>query len=124
MDKYLVIYPSGELRWVELSSGRRRLDQMYKVIGCDCIEVVRTLIPGICIVIDESGKVKTMPQPHNELASRLYYGYKVGVDDIAGPAIVFALRSIEPCGELDLFPLDDVELVKLSLYLGVKLPDK
>lgn len=124
MDKYLVIYPSGELRWVELSSGRHRLDQMHDIIGCSCVEQVRTMIPGICIVIDESGKIKMPPQPHNELASRLYYGYKVGMANIVGPAVVCALRPTGPYQELDWFPLDPSELAKLSLCLGVKLPDK
>lgn len=124
MDKYLVIFPSGELRWVELSSGRRRLDQMDEIIGCDCVEQVRTVIPGICIVIDESGKIKSPPQPHNELASRLYYGYHVGADNIVGPAVVCALRPTGPYQELDWFPLDPAELARLSLYLGVKIPDK
>lgn len=123
-DKYLVISTSGDLRWVELSSGPRRLDQMHEVIGCSCVEQVRTVIPGICIVIDESGKIKTPPQPHNELASRLYYGFLVGADNIVGPAVVCALRPTGPYHELDWFPLDPAELAKLSLYLGVQIPDK
>lgn len=124
MDKFLMILPSGELRWVELSSGRRRLDELHQLIGCDCVEQVFTVIPGICIVIDGDGKVKYPPQPHNELASRLYYGYHVGAYNIVGPAVVFALRRTGPYQELDWFPLEPRELAQLSLCLGVKLPDK
>lgn len=123
MDKYLVIYPSGELRWVELRSNLR-LDQLHEIIGCSCVEQVRTVLPGICIVIDESGKIKSPPQLHYELASRLYYGYFIGCDNIVGPAVVMALRPTGPLQELDWFPLNDSELAKLSLYLGVKIPRK
>ena len=124
VDKYLVIYPSGELRWVALSSNLRRLDQLHELIGCSCVEQVHTVIPGICIVIDESGKLKSPPQLHNELASRLYYGYHIGCDNIVGPAVVMALRPTGPYHELDWFPLDPSELAKLSLCLGVQIPGK
>lgn len=123
MDKYLVISPSGELRWEEFERDHW-FPQLYEVIGCNCVEMVHTIIPGICIIIDESGKIKYPSQPHNELASRLYLGYLQGYGDIVGPAVVCALRPTGPYHELDLFPLSDAELAKLSLYLGVSFPDK
>ena len=122
-DKYLVISPSGGLRWEEFERDHW-FPRMYEVIGCDCVEQVRTVIPGICIVIDESGKIKCPVQPHNELASRLYYGYHVGLDNIVGPAVVVALRPFGPYQELDWFPLDPAELARLSLHLGVAIPDQ
>lgn len=130
-EKYLRIDPSGAISWVEIdrvpykfdpSIEGMSLDQIYQHIGCSCMEQVRTVIPGIVLLVDESGRVKSPPQRHNEIASRLYYGWLVGMDDIVGPALVCALRPTEPLGELDLFPLNQVELAKLSLCLGVQLP--
>ena len=135
IEKHLLFSPSGEISWIDLErkpnygpvyQGDPALDfdQIYSVIGCSCVEQVRTVLPNIVLVIDESGKLKDPPQPHNELASRLYYGYHVGMDDICGPAIVMALRRSGPYGEEDWFPLDSADLAKLTLFLGVLLPDK
>lgn len=123
MDKYLTIYPSGDLCWVELHTGHF-FPGMYNVIGCDCVEMVQTIIPGICIVVDESGRVKYPPQRHNDVASRLYRGWHFGVGDIVGPAIVVAVRPTGPYHELDWFPLNAVELAHLSLALGLPIPEK
>ena len=130
-DKYLRIDPSGEISWVEIDrvpyswcdAEGMDLQQIYKHIGCSCMEQVRTVLPGIVLLVDESGRIKDPPQRHNEIASRLYYGWLIGKDDIVGPALVCSLRPTEPYGELDLFPLDHVELAKLSLCLGVALPE-
>lgn len=135
IEKHLLFSPSGEISWIDLErkpnygpvyNGDPALDfdQIHAAIGCSCVEQVRTVLPNIVLVIDESGKLKDPPQPHNELASRLYYGYHVGMDDICGPAIVMALRRSGPYGEEDWFPLDPADLAKLSLFLGVLLPDK
>lgn len=129
-EKYLKIDPSGDISWVSIdrvpytwTDGEGvDLKQIYREIGCDCIEQVRTVIPGIVLLVDESGKIKDPPQRHNEIASRLYAGWLCGADDIVGPAIVCALRPTGPLHELDLFPLNLVELAKLSLSLGVELP--
>lgn len=126
--KHLVIYPSGELKWVGLELNRRYddiyegdwaydLDQIHAVIGCDCFEQVSLRIPGIVILIDESGKIKTPPQQHNVLVSQLYGGYEFG-DDIVGPAIFF--RQQGP----NIVPLLPSDESLLSLFLGVKLPEK
>ena len=128
VDKHLVIYPSGEMKWVELHRARKfddiycgdyayDLNEIYRVIGADFFEQVSLQLPGIVILIDECGKVKTPPQEHNELASRLYGGYPFG-DDIVGPAIFF--KQIGP----NIYPLEPVDEARLSLFLGVKLPDK
>lgn len=135
IEKHLLISPSGEISWIDLErkpnygpvyNGDLALDlhQIYSVIGCSCVEQVRTVLSNIVLVIDESGKCKNPSQPHNELASQLYCGYQVGMDDICGPAIVMRLRRSGPYGEEDWFPLDPADLAKLSLFLGVKLPDK
>lgn len=126
--KNLVIYPSGKLEWVELDYNRRYddifegeyaydLDQIYRIIGCDCVEQVSLRIPGVVILIDESGKIKYPAQQHNELVSRLYGGYAFG-DDIVGPAIFFRQEGPNLC------PLHLADEARLSLFLGVQLPEK
>lgn len=135
VEKYLLLDPSGQISWIDLDrepnygpvyQGDPALsfDQIYAAIGCDCVEQVRTVLHGLVLVIDESGKIKDPPQKHNELASKLYAGYHAGVDDICGPAIVMALRRSGPYGEEDWSPLSDADLARLSLFLGVKLPNK
>ena len=123
MSKYLCIYPSGEVSWVDIVDTEDRIRPMHQIIGCSCVEQVQTIFPNICIVIDESGKIKFPAQEHNEIASRLYAGWLHGMDDIVGPAIVCALRPVPPFMELDWFPLNQVELAHLSLYLGIAIPD-
>lgn len=126
--KHLVIYPSGEMKWVDLDRKRcydeiycgdyaYDFDQIHRIIGCDCFEQVCLELRDIVILIDESGKIKNPPQQHNELVSRLYGGYARGVD-IVGPAIFF--RQIGA----NIYPLQPVDEARLSLFLGVNLPEK
>lgn len=132
MEKYLKIDPSGDFSWVDIDrvpyswcdAEGMDLQQICQHIGCSCFEQVRTVLPGIVLLVDESGRIKNPPQRHNEIASRLYYGWLIGNDDIVGPALVCSLRPTEPIGELDLFPLTPAEESLLSLSLGVVLPDK
>lgn len=131
-ESYLMIYPSGELSWVDIERKPYKfidgygldLDRIHQLIGCDCLEQVRTILPNIVLVVDESGRVKYPPQQHNMFASRLYYGYLVGLDDIVGPALVCSLRPIEPFGEMDWGPLSKSDLLRLSLALGLNIPDQ
>lgn len=127
-DKHLLIHPSGKMEWVELHRKRRYddiycgdyaydLHEIYRVLGVDFFEQVSLCLPGIVILIDEIGKLRTPPQPHNELASRLYGGYQFGYD-IVGPALFF--KCIGP----DIYPLDAADEARLSLFLGAKLPEK
>lgn len=124
MSKYLVVYPDGDIHWEEIPDhGHERLDRMHDVIGCSCVEQVRTIFPDISLVIDESGKCKYPPKEHNELASRLYYGYHIGCDDIVGPVILCGLDHVGPYHELDLVPLNERQLSLLSLVFGKKIPE-
>lgn len=127
-NKHLLIHPSGQMEWVELHRERRYdviycgdyaydLHEIYRVLGIEFFEQVSLKLPGIVILIDEIGKVRTPPQEHNELASRLYGGYQFG-DDIVGPALFF--RRVGP----DIAPLLPSDEARLSLFLGVKLPEK
>lgn len=132
LEKYLRIDPSGEITWIELER-LPRYDEIYcgaeavsildlhPVIGCDCVEMVRSVIPGIVFFVDESGRIKDPPQALNPLVSRLYAGTAYG-DPIVGPAVLFAVRRTEPYGEEDIFPLSESQLSILSLALGVQLP--
>lgn len=115
LDSYLLIDTTGELRWIQLHP-TQLIDQMYDWICCDCVELVRTKLPGIVIMVDESGKVKDPPQEINPVASTLYAGADFG-DYIHGPAIVCALI------DNDLAPLRPVDLAYLSLFLGVPIPE-
>lgn len=130
-ESHLMIYPSGELRWVEIERKPYKwidgegLDQdmLHDLIGCSCLEQVRTVLENIVLVIDESGRIKSPPQAHNDIASKLYLGWILGHDDIVGPALVCSLRPVEPYGELDWMPLSPRDLANLSLFLGVEIPE-
>ena len=132
-EKYLKIDPSGKLSWIELDRLPRHddiycgaeaisLQDLHPIIGCSCVEQVYTIIPGVVIMVDESGKIKDPPQPINPKASRLYAGSVHG-DFIHGPAVVFALRRTPPYGEYDLFPLETHQFIDVmkAIWLGVVL---
>lgn len=118
LEKYLCIYPDGRVQWVAIDRDDL-LDDLYRIIGCRCVERVRTTLKDIVIIIDESGKLKDPPKLHNELASRLYAGWLYG-DDIVGPAVVMGLRRVPPYWEEDWCQLSFDQLNKLSKVLGVK----
>lgn len=119
-DMFLVIEPSGVLRWFKTDSSHM-IDDFYRIIGCDWLENVYTVLDDIVIVIDECGKVKSNPQPFNPLASKLYGGWVRGCDPIVGPAIVCAIHDVD--GDPDWVSLNSSELATLSSYLGVVIPN-
>lgn len=135
LEKYLCIEPSGKVHWIELERKPRydavyngqeaiSLKDIYPILDCSCCEQVRTCLRDIVIMVDESGRVKTPPKPHNEIVSRLYLGWILGDDDIVGTAVVFALRPTPPYGERDIFPLTPDQEEKVAQILGVELPAK
>lgn len=131
-EKYLVIYPSGKLAWAKLErkprydgvyNGEEALDtaDIKKIIGCEWLEQVYTNVPGVVMMIDETGKIQQDPKPHNELASRLYGGYvPIPIDDIVGTAVLFALQPTGPLQEMDLFPLSFTQLLRVCEKMGVQ----
>ena len=134
IEKYLCIEPFGKVHWIELERKPRynavyngqeaiSLKDLYPILDCSCCEQVRTCLRDIVIMVDESGRVKTPPKPHNEIASQLYLGYHFAGDDICGTAVVFALRPTPPYGEQDLFPLTAAQELQLAQIIG-ELPDK
>lgn len=116
-EQYWVIMPSGELK-LETIPRDQMLDRMYEIIGCDCVEQVHTIIPDVCIVIDESGKIKTPPQLFNPRASLLYNGWLRGRDPILGPAILVGLARIGPYDEFDWFPLEPRQFFRVMSAIG------
>lgn len=134
MEKYLVIYPSGLMQWVELErkpcydgiyNGEETLslDDIRKIVDCKWLEQVQTVIPGVVMMIDEVGKVLPQPKAHNELASRLYAGWTpVKLDDIRGTAVLFSLRPCNALGELDIFPLEPIDEVLVAQQMRVPIP--
>ena len=119
MEKYLVIYPDAHTEWMECEHDQL-VKSCYKVIGCSCVENVRTMIPDVCLIVDESGKIKYPPQPHNPLASTFYAGWMFGNDDIVGPAVVAAIHQVD--GESDWVPLNDFELEEVNRYIRFYTP--
>lgn len=115
MEKYMVIYPDGHIGWMECKHNEL-VKSCYKVIGCSCVENVRTIIPDVCLIVDESGKIKCPPQPHNELASNFYRGWIMGNDNIVGPAVVAAIHLVD--GESDWVPLSQLELEKVEDHIA------
>lgn len=118
-ENYLVMDPDNSIRWIQIDRSQL-LPELYKAIGCDCVENVRTIIPDVCLIVDESGRVKHPPQKHNALASPLYLGFLLGADDIVGPAVVAAIHLVD--GESDWVPLNAAELAQLRA-LGYPIPD-
>ena len=131
-EKYLVIYPSGKLAWAKLErkprynevyNGEEALDikDIAKVIDCEWCEQVYTSIPDVVMMVDEVGKVRLDPKPHNELASRLYYGWNpMHQDDIVGTVVLFALRPVGPLQEMELFPLNFNQLMLVCEKMGIR----
>lgn len=115
-EKYMVIYPDGHTEWME-TEHKNLLKTCYKVIGCDFVENVRTIIPDVCLIVDEFGKVKHPPQLHNDLASSFYRGWLFGDDNIVGPAVVAAIHLVD--GESDWVPLNKDELIQVEGYIAM-----
>lgn len=133
IERYLTIYHSGKICWSNVErkpcfddvyNGAEALnmDDVRKIIGCDWLEMVHTNIPGIVMMIDDCGKIRNDPKPHNELASQFYGGYvPLPIDDIVGTAVFFALNPTEPLGEMDLFPLSPFQLQLVAAKLDMPL---
>lgn len=70
MPKVLKISTAGEQIPVCIDGDIRiQLEQIYKLIHCDCIEIVR-LTPQIVMVVDDEGLINDAK--YNRLASLLY----------------------------------------------------
>lgn len=125
MERYPIILDdenAGQIRIVYVrrdAADRERLRAWYDSLDCDCVEHVRTMIPGIALLVDESGKMKDPQKPLNSKASRLYPGTFYG-DPIVGHAIICSIGYRN--GEPDIVPPTDDALRKLSRLTGWKIP--
>lgn len=89
------IYPPFELIELPDSNSRDFLQACYRAIDCDCIEVVQTVIRGLIMIVDESGKLKDGWQAkHNIVATTLYGRYGL-VDPIVGDVILARVQNDE-----------------------------
>ena len=114
-EKYWVLDPDGSARQIEIDR-INMLDEFYAAIDCDCVECVSTIIPDVCLIVDESGRIMYPAKPHNERASLLYLGYFTGQDDIVGSAILAAIHQVD--GESDWVPLSPRELARVTALIG------
>ena len=105
-EKYMVIDPDGSTRWIEIERSNM-LQEFYQAIGTNFLENVCTIFPDVCLIVDELGKIKNPPQPHNDVASDFYRGWIMADDDIVGPAIVAAIHLVD--GVSDWVPLNQQE---------------
>lgn len=121
-ERYLVVYPSGKVEFQEIQR-ENMLDRLHEIIGCSCVEQVRTVVPGLVMIVDESGRIKEPPQEHNEFASRFYYGFLCGADDIVGPAVFANLVPAPPYNELDWAPLWRSQIRIVFAVLGMPIPE-
>ena len=62
--KLLKLTPDGRCSVVEVEEFdlNKQLDQMYQIIGCSTIEIVRLPHNTGCLIVDESGLLKKDPQ--------------------------------------------------------------
>jgi hypothetical protein len=80
---------------VQPANGRKgfQLDELYKLLGCDTIEIVRIDAKRI-MVIDEEGKYRK-PIVYNREASRIMHGIIQPGDFIVGHALVCLSREVK-----------------------------
>ena len=125
-ERYMVLETTGEIRWIE-TERESMIKAFTEAIGCEWLENVRTIIPDVCMIVDEMGKVKANPQRDNWKATGLYWGLHMekdglamfgniirGKDGIVGPVIFAAIHPVN--GEPDWVPLNELELQRLKEY--------
>ena len=126
-ERYMVLGTSEEIYWIE-TEREDRVRAFKEAIGCEMLENVRTIIPDVCMIVDESGKVKANPQLNNWRATGLYWGglqpdthfltmlryITQGKDTIVGPVIFAAIHPVD--GEPDWVPLNELEIRRLKEY--------
>lgn len=114
-EKYLVIDPDGSTRWIQIER-ENMLREFHAAVRSDSLENVRSTVRDVCLIVDEVGKLRNPPQPHNELASLLYAGWIMGTDDIVGPAIVAAIHLVD--GESDWVPVSEFEWIRVKHWFN------
>lgn len=90
MAELSVVHPDGTTQTATIE--QPGLDDYYRLIGCDMIEVI-TLADGREMIIDEEGKLKDVSA--NPTATKAAEGVLLNGDWIAGVAV------IQPGGTLE-----------------------
>lgn len=113
-EKYIRLRADAAPDIVEIDP-ENLLQEIYKVIDCDCIETCRGYrdILGIRLIVDESGKLKD--RPLNRMASFVFNGGDLNADYIAGTALL--ARVGERNGETDLVPFSDTDTIQICDFL-------
>lgn len=63
-DVFVIIYPDGLGKSVEIQAGPELFEKLYPILGCDLIEIVRSSIldagsdSRLVLLVDESGAIK------------------------------------------------------------------
>ena len=71
-ERYMVLGTDEEIRWIE-TEHENRIQAFKEAISCEWLENVRTIIPDVCMIVDEMGKVKANPQtPQSALCPRSF----------------------------------------------------
>lgn len=117
-ERYLVIYPSGRMKWIE-TEHENICVAFREAIGCNSLENVR-LRYGLCCVVDECGKIQNPPQQYNPFSSAFYNGFFFG-DPLVGPAVFCKIGLVD--GEWDWVPLDVMDLRKIQAVTGLLIPE-
>lgn len=88
--KLLKLTPSGRCSVVEVEEFdiKKQLDQMYQIIGCSSLEIVRMPRTDGCIIVDDEGLLKDDPQL-NPAATLL------AEQPIVGTALLGSIRHTE-----------------------------
>ena len=91
-NKFLFIPVKGEIKILTLS-GDKLLDDFYKFIGCDSIEIVRVVGGRYLMVVDDEGKVCKPSKDMNFRASCGYLGFPA--EYIAGDVLIGKFNGID-----------------------------
>lgn len=91
----MVLYIPGDKAEVATIPFRGTLDEVAKAINCQTVEVLRTPIPDLVLLVDEDARIKKRPPNHK--AMLFYHGA------IFGPAVItYAYEAQDTDGDPDL----------------------
>ena len=72
-ETYFKIDTYGRVSKVQIER-ENMLREFYNALDCDSLENVRTMIPDVCLVVDECSKIRCPPRAYNDVASCFYRG--------------------------------------------------
>lgn len=116
MELFILIKTNGEFEEVFIDREMNFLDECYKLIGCESIEIC---VPNfskegtiVRFIIDESGKIND--QVYNPLATLFY-----NRPDILFGNVLVGKAGFNQYGEYDILGLEYYECDELLDYLSV-----